>query len=211
MSGTAAVAAVVLAAGRGTRFGQTPKLLAELDGKPLVRHAVEAALGAGLPTLVVVGHAEPEIRAALLDLPVTILSNPAYADGLSTSLKAGFAALPLGIEGALILLGDMPRVRPGLLRLLVGTWESAGRPAAVVPISAGRRGNPALISRRLSASIGKLTGDSGAGPLLRSMDGVVEIEVADQGVLLDIDTTDALATIGRAKTAREDGTGCISG
>ena len=79
------VAGIVLAAGRGTRFGESPKLLALVGGKPLVRHAVEAALGAGLaPVLVVVGHRETEIRGALAGLNVSFVPNAAHADGLST-------------------------------------------------------------------------------------------------------------------------------
>jgi molybdenum cofactor cytidylyltransferase len=85
------VAALVLAAGRGSRFGQEPKLLAELEGKPLVRHVAEAALASRAePTLVVTGHRADAIGAALRDLPVALRHNPDYADGLSTSLRQGF-------------------------------------------------------------------------------------------------------------------------
>ena len=196
MSANAEVAAIVLAAGRGTRFGESPKLLAVLDGKPLVRHVAEAALHAGVPTLVVVGHRGPQIRAALEDLPVTFVPNHAYADGLSTSLKAGFAALPDEAGAVLVLLGDMPRVGTDIVRRLLDTWERTGRPDAVLPVSGGRRGNPVLLSRRLSREVETLTGDTGLGPLLRSMTSVVEVQVDDGGVLLDVDTSDALAAIG---------------
>ena len=195
MSAPGEVAAIVLAAGRGTRFGESPKLLAALDGKPLVRHAVETSLAAGLRTIVVLGHKEAEIRAALADLPVAVVSNPAFADGLSTSLKAGFAALPVEAEGALVLLGDMPRLSPALLLRLVATWSESGRPNAVIPVAGGRRGNPVLLSRRLSAEIAKLTGDAGAGPLLRATRNVMEIPIAEEGVLLDVDTPETLAEI----------------
>jgi molybdenum cofactor cytidylyltransferase len=194
VSAASAVAAIVLAAGRGTRFGENPKLLAPFGGKPLVRHAVEAALAAELPTLVVLGHREAEIRAALADLPVTVVANPDYADGLSTSLKAGFAALPASCAAAIVLLGDMPGVTPALLDRLVGAWEDAGRPSAVVPVAGGRRGNPVLLSRRLSADIAHLAGDSGAGPLLRQRPDVVELSADDPAVLFDVDTPAALAT-----------------
>ena len=195
MSGSPTVAAIVLAAGRGTRFGDEPKLLAEFDGKALVRHAVETALGADLPTMVVLGHRGADIRAALADLPVTYVSNDAYADGLSTSLKAGFAALPLGAEAAIVLLGDMPMLDRELLRQLIATWVQAGQPSAVIPVAEGRRGNPVLLSRRLAPDIATLTGDSGAGPLLRSVADVVEMPVETPGVLIDIDTPDALARL----------------
>ncbi|NNM72402.1 nucleotidyltransferase family protein [Enterovirga aerilata] len=189
------VAAIVLAAGRGTRFGESPKLLAELDGKPLVRHAVEAALLAGFPTLVVVGHRESEIRAVLADLPVTFVPNAAYAEGLSTSLKAGFAALPPDAAAALVLLGDMPKVTPLLLRELAETWERSGRPSAAVPVAAGRRGNPVLLSAALAGEIAGLTGDRGAGPLLRRLPDVVELPAESDATTLDVDTREALARL----------------
>ncbi len=191
MSGASAAAAIVLAAGRGTRFGESPKLLAELDGKPLVRHAVDVALAAGLQTLVVVGHREPDIRAALRDLAVTFVPNPAFADGLSTSLKAGFAALPGSAEAAIVLLGDMPRISADLLRREVAAWIE-GKPAAVIPVAGGRRGNPVLLSRTLWPEIARLTGDAGAGPLLRDRADVLELPVTDAAVTLDVDTPAAL-------------------
>ena len=89
------VAAIVLAAGRGTRFGREPKLLASAGGQALIRRPIEAAIAAGLsPILVVLGHRAPEMHQAIDDLPVQIVLNPKYAEGLSTSVQAGFSALP---------------------------------------------------------------------------------------------------------------------
>ena len=89
------VAAIVLAAGRGTRFGDVLKLLAQIGGKALVRHAAEAAVGSLVdPVIVVTGYRSNEVEAALHGLPVQILYNALFAQGLSTSLKTGFSALP---------------------------------------------------------------------------------------------------------------------
>lgn len=190
------VAAIVLAAGRGTRFGASPKMLADLQGKPLVRHVAEAALAAGLrPVLVVTGHASGEVRAALAGLDIALVPNPAYAEGLSTSLKAGFAALAPQAESALVLLGDMPLVGPDLIRALAAAWTEAGGPPALVPTYAGRRGNPVVLSRALGPEIAGLTGDAGAGPLLREREGVVEHPVDDPAVTADVDTPQALARL----------------
>ena len=196
------VAAIVLAAGRGTRFGESPKLLAELAGKPLVRHAVDAALGGGLaPVLVIVGHREAEIRTALAGSEVIFVLNAAYADGLSTSLKAGFAALPPSADAAIVLLGDMPRVPPELVRNLAQAWQDAGRPDAVVPTWEGRRGNPVLLSRSLAPELERLSGDVGAGPLLRGRADVFEVPVTDEAVTLDVDTPATLDRLsGQAST-----------
>lgn len=190
------VGTVLLAAGRGTRFGASPKLLSLLDGKPLVRHAAEAAVQAGLgPVVAVLGHAGAQVREALAGLPLTVVENPDYAAGLSTSLRAGLAALPEAVTGAIVLLGDMPRVGSGLPVRLAEAFRAAPvAPAAVVPVKDGRRGNPVLLNRRLlSAGIAGLTGDRGAGPLLARRDDVLELAVDEAGVLIDVDTPAALA------------------
>jgi molybdenum cofactor cytidylyltransferase len=189
------IAAVILAAGRGTRFGEAPKLLAGLQSKPLVRHVAEAALASqATPVVVVTGHRAPEVEGALAGLPLTIARNPAFADGLSTSLKRGFEVLPPEAEAAIVLLGDMPLVDAPLIDRLIRRWAEA-RPAALVPVSAGRRGNPVVLSTLLRPEIARLTGDTGAGPLLRGRQDVVEEPVETPGVIEDIDTPDALAAL----------------
>ncbi|KMO22455.1 nucleotidyltransferase family protein [Methylobacterium indicum] len=192
------VGTVLLAAGRGTRFGASPKLLSLLDGKPLVRHAAEAAVAADLgPVIVVLGHAGEAVREALAGLPLTLVENPAYADGLSTSLRAGLDALPGEVAAALVLLGDMPRIGPGLLRRLTEGFHSApDAPAAVVPVRDRQRGNPVLLNRRLlDPGLAALTGDRGAGPLLARRDDVLELPVDEAGILIDVDTPAALANL----------------
>jgi molybdenum cofactor cytidylyltransferase len=189
------VAAIILAAGQGTRFGAEPKLLAELAGKPLIRHVAQAALAAkAFPVLAVLGHRREEVDA-VLPRPVRRVENPDYARGLSTSLRAGFAALDQTAEAALVLLGDMPQVTPALIDGLIDTWIAAGRPAAVVPTYDGRRGNPVLLSAALGPEIAKLTGDTGAGALLRARDDVHELPVTAASVLADVDTPEALAAL----------------
>src|SRR5918993_2808209 len=120
------VAAILLAAGRGTRFGEEPKLVARLSGKALVRHAAEAAVNsmAG-PIIVVTGHRGDAVQAELQGLPVQVVHNPLFADGLSTSLKAGFSALPPEARAALVTLGDMPLVTTELINALVAGWHES--------------------------------------------------------------------------------------
>src|SRR5262245_46502411 len=99
------IAALVLAAGRSTRMGAANKLLADVGGKPMVRHAVEAALASQAhPVLVVTGHQADEVCAALAGLDVAVATNPNFATGLSSSLRVGIRALPKGVAGALVLL-----------------------------------------------------------------------------------------------------------
>jgi molybdenum cofactor cytidylyltransferase len=191
-------AAIILAAGRGTRFGAEPKLLAHFEGKPLVRHVAEAAVSSpAAPVLVVTGHRADEVEAALAGLPVTFVRNPAFADGLSSSLKAGFAALPAAAEAAFILLGDMPRITPALVTFLSAAWVDAGRPSALVPACSGQRGNPVVLSTALRGEIVLLTGDAGAGALLRQREDVVTVETGDPAILADVDTPAALDEVRR--------------
>ena len=190
------VAALVLAAGRGTRFGEEPKLLALLDAKPLVRWVAEAALGSSAhPVIVVTGHRAADVTGALAGLGVEIAPNPSYLDGLSTSLKAGFRALPFGAEAAVVLLGDMPLVSPATIDRLVAAWRDGGRPSALVPVTAGRRSNPVLLSRTLMPQVMELEGDTGAAPLLRGRADVLEYPVEDPALLQDVDTAESLAAL----------------
>lgn len=190
------VAAIVLAAGRGTRFGEEPKLLAPLGGKPLVRHVVEAAIrSSAKPVIVVTGHRAPEIEAALDWPPVRIVRNASFADGLSTSLRAGFAALPPEAKAAIILLGDMPLVTADLLDALLERWRAMGEPAALVPTLNGQRGNPVVLSRDLQDVIEGLSGDVGAGPILRGRSDVLEWPTTDPAILQDVDTADAFGRL----------------
>jgi molybdenum cofactor cytidylyltransferase len=187
------VAAIVLAAGRGTRFGSEPKLLAPLKGKPLVRHVAEVAvLSSAKPVVIVTGHAAVEVEAATNNLPVRIIRNSLFAGGLSSSLKAGFAAVPPEAKAAMILLGDMPFITANLIDELTSAWQSTGGPAALIPVFNGRRGNPVVLSRVLEGAVRELSGDTGAGRILRDHPGVVEWPVEDQAILQDIDTLDEL-------------------
>jgi molybdenum cofactor cytidylyltransferase len=193
------VAALILAAGRGTRFAPGPdesKVTALLDGTPLVHHVAAAALASrARPVLVVTGHAAAHVEAALAGLDLAFVRNPAYADGLSTSVKAGLAALPAESDAAVVLLADMPRVGARLIDQLVTAFDAADAATqAVVPIHGGKRGNPVLIGRALFAALETVTGDHGARGLLDAADShLLEIPVDDAGVAFDVDTRGMLA------------------
>ena len=180
-----------MAAGESRRWGVDNKLLAPIDGRPMLRHAAEAILQSSIRSVAVVtGHDADAIVAALAGLPVTFHHAPAFADGMSASLKAGIAALPGGCDAALVCLGDMPFVRPATLDALAAAH--AGQ-AALFPTYRAQRGNPVLLARALFADIMRLTGDQGARTLLKEIpDRVGEIAVDDPGILHDIDRPDAL-------------------
>jgi molybdenum cofactor cytidylyltransferase len=194
MPGAPDIAAIVLAAGRSTRMGAN-KLVAELAGKPMVRHVVEAALASrARPVLVVAGHEAESVRAALAGLQVTLVDNPGYAAGLSTSLKAGIRALPEDCGGALVLLGDMPRITAAHIDRLIAAFAARDNRAIIVPAHEGRRGNPILWPRAHFREIMQLEGDAGAKKLLGlHASDVHEVDLATDAIFLDVDTPEALA------------------
>jgi molybdenum cofactor cytidylyltransferase len=197
------IGAVVLAAGLSARFRaegglEISKLVVSVDGKPLVRHAVEAALASrARPVVVVTGYAREAVEPALTGLPVVFVDNADFASGLSSSLKIGVAALPNGVAGALVLLGDMPAIKAVTLDLLIDAFAARPQALAAVPVHAGRRGNPALLSRTLFPALARLTGDEGARRLISEADPerIVELDVESDGVTLDINTPDELAAV----------------
>lgn len=196
-------AAIVLAAGRSTRMGGPNKLLADVGGRPMVRIAVEQALASkAKPLIVVTGHERERIEAALAGLPVTFIHNPDFADGLSTSLKAGVAALPPDVDGVIVCLGDMPQVDAMLIDRLLASFDPERGAFVVVPTIAGKRGNPVVWSRRFFAELSALDGDVGARHVISAYpEAVVEVPVDGNAALTDVDTPEALAAM-RAELAR---------
>ncbi len=198
------VAAIILAAGQASRFraaageaGPATKLVAQMGGKPLVRHVAEAALSSNArPVIVVTGHADEAVRAALDSLPLTFVHNEAYATGLASSLQRGLACVPTDCAGALVLLGDMPLVSPEIIGRLIAAFADTTSTKAVAPVRDGQRGNPVLLSRALFPAVAALSGDVGARALLAAAQGeIVEVPVESRAVTFDVDTPDALARL----------------
>jgi molybdenum cofactor cytidylyltransferase len=193
------VAAILLAAGRGTRMGGPNKLLEDIRGKAMVRRAAEAAVSSrASPVIVVTGHEADRVASALNGLDVQRVHNPAFADGLSTSLKAGVAALPADADAAVVVLGDMPDVNAALIDRLITAIDPARGALIAVPTREGRRGNPVVWSRRFFDELARIDGDMGARHLIsQHNEAVVEVPVEDEAAFHDIDTPEAL------KRARE--------
>lgn len=194
------ITGIVLAAGLGRRMGAN-KMLAELDGRPMICHAIEALRGGGIDdVLVVLGRDGELVRAACAGHGVRFVVNHDFEDGIARSVAAGIAAVSADADGALIALGDMPRVAPGTIRALIGDFAPEAGRAICVPVHHGRRGNPVLWSRRFFAEMRALTGDVGARRLMAAHDpDVFETVVEDPGVLIDVDTPDALAALAERK------------
>jgi len=197
------VAVVVLAAGRGERFGG-PKLIAPLDGRPVIAHVL-AAVAAAQPslavivdTVVVLGFHAAGIEKAVSALGGTgrlrFVRNPDPGRGLASSLATGLSSLGPDVEGALIVLGDQPRLRPAVIEAVADAW-AAGDARVVAPRYADGGGrNPALLDRRAWPLVLDLSGDHGMGHLLAA-DPTLALVVDVPGTNPDVDTPDDLANL----------------
>ncbi|MBA2720858.1 MAG: NTP transferase domain-containing protein [Chloroflexi bacterium] len=189
------IAAVVLAAGAGSRFGGR-KLLATIHGRSLVGHVVDAARAAGLDPIVVV---EPPGGAFdALDLgEVRRVVNPSPSEGLASSVRLGLLALEheTGVDAAVILAGDQPLVRPEVIRSLVTAAASHPDSPFVVPRYADDGApNPILAGRSMWRLADELAGDRGFGPVLAEHPHLV-VSVAVEGANPDVDTGADLAAV----------------
>jgi molybdenum cofactor cytidylyltransferase len=191
------IAAVVLAAGRSTRMGGPNKLLERVGARPLVRIAVEEALASrASEVIVVMGHQRTEVEKVLAGLPVRLVHNPDFADGLGTSLKAGIAAVSADADGAIVCLGDMPQVDASLIDRLIAAFDPDRGALVVVPTFQGKRGNPVLWARRFFPDLMAIEGDVGARHLIgRYGEAAVEVPVDGKAAFVDIDTPQALVDL----------------
>ena len=185
---------MVLAAGLSSRMGVN-KLMLPLKGKPLVRHAVDAATASRCdPVIVVTGDNCDPIETAAYAPGVCFVKNRDPSKGFSESLKYGLRALPADCEGVAVLLGDMPFVTSQLIDALIAAFDPAAGRAICAPIRRGQRGNPVLWARQFFPQMLALEGDAGAKQLIvRHKAALYELEAADDGPLTDIDTPEDLA------------------
>lgn len=187
------IGGVVLAAGGSTRFASGNKLLADVDGEPLVRRAVRTLLESTVDFLVVViGFEAERVAEALAGVDVTLVENPDHARGQATSVAAGIEAVrDRGADAAVIALGDMPAVAPATVDALIDAYR-AGRGVALAAACDGQRGNPVLFDARFFEALEAQEGDTGGRDLLFRTEDAALVETGDQGVLVDVDTGEDL-------------------
>jgi CTP:molybdopterin cytidylyltransferase MocA len=201
------VAAVILAAGAGTRFGG-PKLRAELDGRPLVGHVVDAAVRAKLDPIVVVEG--PDGALDDVDLgPARRVRNPTPADGLSGSVRIGLRALDADaaaptVDAAVILPADQPRVRAQAIEALIAAAAAhPGVPFVVARHADDANPNPVLARRSVWRLADELAGDRGFGPILATHPELI-LDVPVAGSNPDVDTTADLERLAGPDRGRRD-------
>lgn len=184
------LAGIILAAGMSSRFGTDNKLLIQYGGQAMVRWVAEAALASELdPVIVVTGHDQADVQAALSGLELIFAHNAEFSSGQSGSLKTGIAAVPKSCSGAMVLLGDMPDVSAEIINHLL--YEFDDEAGIVVPQCDGVRGNPVILGKENFAGLEEISGDKGARGLLAG-DNVRVVEVASRAVLRDFDTPESI-------------------
>ena len=189
------IAAIVLAAGQSRRAGEQNKLLVELGETPMISHVVRSATDSdAYQVIVVTGHEAELVQKTLENYQAEIVFNADYVSGMASSLRIGIQAVAGEMDGALILLGDMPLVSSAQINQLITGFDPAAERDIVVPCKDGRRGNPVLWSTRYFPALKALTGDTGGkGLIIENIANVRDVPVIDDAVFTDFDTPDSLS------------------
>jgi molybdenum cofactor cytidylyltransferase len=184
------IAAVVLAAGASRRFGEDNKLLARIDGRPLVDRVVTSLATGGVTGIVVVtGHDRGALEAALRRRPVSFVHNGSWEAGMGSSIAAGVAALDENAAGVFIVPGDVPLLSPQLVAALIAAFEASKRDRIIYPTTpSGEQRNPVLWPRRHFGALLALPPAAGAKALLQLVATECVAVPADEAALSDVDT-----------------------
>ena len=189
MSRVPCVTGIILAAGKGSRMGQTKQLL-PFRGQTILECVVDSALASKLQRVIVVlGYQADALEPLMAGRDVTVVVNRSFENGQSSSLKTGLQAVTDEADAVLFLLGDQPLVTETTINLILNAYETSPVSPVVVPVYHGKRGNPVLFSRETFSRIASLSGDNGARPLFQEYSGrILQVPVDDPCILLDIDT-----------------------
>jgi len=188
--------AILLAAGRSSRFGSGNKLVTNIDGRPMVRATADALLGAGCidDVLVVTGHDAEAVEKVLEGLPVRFIYNSDWHDGMGSSIARGIAALPATLDGVAIVPGDMPFLTSRLVETLGARFRECHGQSAVFPATpAGEQRNPVLWPRRYFGRLKTLSGPEGAKSVMSELsESCSPVLTRDEKALRDVDVPDDL-------------------
>lgn len=189
------IPAIVLAAGMSRRFGSENKLEAKIKRISILEKTIaNLSLSQCGKIFVVVGHNEASIKKLLKKFGVTFLMNRNFRSGMGSSIGEGIKSLPENAPGALIVLGDMPLVKPETIDRLLRAHKEAEGKKILVPVFNSQRGNPVLWDREVFSNLLGLTQDAGGREIFRKNPGMVkEVPVDDPGILFDVDVAEDLA------------------
>ena len=188
---------VVLAAGRSTRMEATNKLLLPFAGKTVLQTVLATLFQLRWhEVLVVLGHDSLKLKKHLATSEARFVDNADYGSGMASSIKCGVAATDPQSAGFIFVLGDMPLVTLATYEQLCGCFPEQGAQHIVVPVMEGIRGNPVIFGQSYRSELMELKGDRGARSLAGKYPNlVIEVPVADPGVIFEVDTPEDYQTI----------------
>ena len=190
MSNAGKIVGLIVAAGYSRRMGRFKPLL-PLGEKTVIENAVESLRQGGIKDIrVVTGYRAEQISSALANVDVRIINNPKYAAGMFSSILAGIESMESDIDGFLMLPGDNPLIRRRTVKAVLREYRRTGA-TVVYPVFGGERGHPPFISSKSFAAIRRSNGDGGLRMILDGFAAAeAEVAVADQGILMDLDTAE---------------------
>ncbi len=193
------ITAIVLAAGLSRRMGKQNKLLLKIEGQTLIEKVVETVLKSKIEEIIVVlGHEAIKVQHVLKGKSITMVKNPMYQLGMTTSIQAGVQAASKESKGYMIVLGDLAQIEVATLNALIEAFQKImeekeeDNPTPmpiIVPTFEGKRGNPVIFSSRFRAAILQHPEMNGCkGIIEANLDCVITVEMANNHILKDIDT-----------------------
>jgi molybdenum cofactor cytidylyltransferase len=186
--------AVILAGGQSKRMGTNNKLVLPINGKPMVAITAETIIASKANSVTVVtGFEHQKIKESIKNPNIEFIHNKNFRNGISSSVVSAIKSAPEDCSAILIGLGDMPKITVSHINKLIDAYNPLEGRAICVPTWKGKRGNPVLWSRRFFPEMLELKGDFGAKELMgKYAELVVEVEMNDNGIVMDIDTPEAL-------------------
>ncbi|MCK0070979.1 NTP transferase domain-containing protein [Kordiimonas laminariae] len=197
-SETTVIAAITLAAGKSSRAASIHKLLAQMNNKPVLEHTLKqtAALN-NIKRYAVTGFRTQETTPVIEGQNIEALFNAEFESGMASSIRKGISALPAGTSLTFIVLGDMPFVTPATYNKLLQAAERTPEAEIFIPTFNGKRGNPVLWRSSMFEELSKISGDKGGRTVFQRHESLVcEVDVSDPGILIDLDTPEALTQFG---------------
>ena len=186
--------AVILAGGQSKRMGTKNKLLVPINGKPMIALTAETIIASKASSVAAItGFEHQQIQEAIKNSNIEFIHNKNFQNGISSSVVTAIESAPEDCSAILIGLGDMPKITVSHINKLIDAYNPLEGRAICVPTWKGKRGNPVLWARRFFPEMLQLKGDFGAKELMgKYAELVVEVEMNDNGIIIDIDTPEAL-------------------
>lgn len=194
MSESLNIVGIILGAGRSRRMGLENKLVAEINGKPMIVHAIESVKNSRVnKTTLVTGYQREIVERAVQGIEIEIIYNPNFTEGLSSSIKSIGHKLTKNVDAVILCLGDMPGITSTHINSLLKAFKNNPNRQIVIPTYKGRRGNPVLWGKKHFPLLVNLSGDRGAKVLFQNNENnITEVQIEDEAILTDLDTPDAL-------------------